>query len=525
MARRRVIPPYRGVSNNTTYIGTPNGYCPPESMRNVRCYTPAKDRPTIGQRPGLAPLFPDLTDGAAVQGLGVVSRASVITGYTLGTCDPVGADWSTSTAGTLDGHLWMLDGRRGMYATSYYDATTDGAPSPVSAFAVAVNPAGTLAAYAMIYDDGSPSNVVRVRVVSTVDGSTVWTVKIAETGVNRFVNTMTFSENYLFVCTNNQLRVYRATTGTAVQTSTMNGWAFEVIQCCVSADGAFLYVGFNGLETGATLPSGVTVTAGRYARMWRAGVMKFQINPTTSLAAIEQVSFGTQLLPANTYYETGHGYWRFSEQTPWAPWGVEIRGIAAHPDGGVVLAHTNQGRGPNASFPPDPSIRQFFTLTKLNSNGVTLWRHDTDSAIEPEIGDLGYQNDIPTTGTDFPSVMCLTVTASGTVIAAGRINTVAAYGVNVFAIRGTDGVRLWEQDLGGLINEGCIALDPTDDNPILVGVRNAAWPGAGGNNAHLWRLSSVTGEVLQDNDLNVAATGLGVGVTTSGDIVYATTKV
>lgn len=522
--RRKVIPPYNGVANNTTFIGTPNGYCPPGSMLNARTYTPDKDRPTIGQRPGIRNLFPNLLAGNPVQGLGVVSRASVVTGYVLGQCDMIGEDWTTREANGLDGHLWFLDGQRGMYETAYYDAQAlDGAASPVSAAGCATTPDGTLVAYFMVYDDGSGNTIARIRVLRVDDATEVWTAKIAETGVNRFVNQIVMTNTHTFVCTNDELKVYNTQTGALRLTTNINGWALEVVSCCVSADGQFLYVAFDGNNTGKVLASGVVVTGGKNARHWRSGIIKYQINPITSLGVIGQVTFGTQLTSPSTYYEADHGYWRFSEQVPWKPWGTETRAIAAHPDGGIVLGHTNQGRGPNASFPP--AGNPYVTLTKINANGAILWQTDTDSFATPEIGDLGFQNDIPTAAGDFPSVVCMAIGSNGTVYAAGRINTTEAWGVNVFAIRGTDGVRLWNQDLGGTILEPCLAIDPTDDNPVLCGVRNTAWSGSGGAQAHLWKVRAVDGLVIQSQDLNTAATGLGVAVTTEGKIIYATTKV
>lgn len=497
-------------------------------MRNVRCYTPSKDRPTIGQRPGLRALFPDLIEGPPVQGLGVVSRASVITGYVLGSCTSIGDDWTQNEAETLDGHVWMLDGRRGMYATAYYDAQAlDGASNPVGAAGTAVTPDGTKAAYFMVYNDGSGNTIGRVRVLNVSDASQVWTVKIAETGVNRNINQVVMTDAYTFVCSNEQLRVYNTATGAAIQTSTLNGWAYEVTSCAVSRDGQFLYVAFDGGTVGKTLASGVIVTPGRNASHWRSGVMKFRILEPGGLQAIQQVSFGAQLSSAATYFEANHLYWRFSEQVNWKPWGTATRAIVTLPDGGVVLAHTNQGRGPNAAFPPDGNPP--FTLTKLNASGAIIWQADTDSYAEPEVGDLGFQNDIPPLPLvpgDFPSVLCLAAGQNGTVYAAGRLNTSQPWGVNVFAFRGSDGVRLWTQDLGGTILEPCAAIDPTDDNPMFAGVRNNAWSGSGGTlQSHLWKLSNLTGEVIQRQDLNEAATGLGVAVTKDGKIVYATTKV
>lgn len=534
--RRPLVPPFRGVTNSSQYVATMAGFVPLDAMRNVRAWSSGDGRFGLSKRPGSRKLFTNqIGGGLPVQAIFQVSRASQVSGYTLGDCVDVTDGWESRTAGTLAGHVWIMDGRRGLDRS----ITTPGALPNVGAFGISVSRDGTKAAYCLTDNTASP-RVSYVRVISMVDGSEVALIgPISESPADAFLNITCWggsgaTDEYLFVSINGKIRAYRTDTWAAYSTSTLNGHSYEVTGLTVPSAGGVLYASFDGNNVAGTLPNagpGV-ISAGKFARHFRSGVMRFTINARAALGtALTQVSFGEQLATNATYYEQSHGYFRFSEQFAWAPNGCLTKSIAAHPDGGVIVAHTNRGWGPTAAFPP--TFTPFATITRINASGGIDWQDHTDSAFVDEAGDGGYQNDIPT-GTpgsvwpnynlDYAAVQGVACGANGNVYAAGRMSLTTSDGSNVFAYN-DDGVRIWEANCGRVLAENGITIDPTDDNPVVVGNRNDEWTGASSRQAHLWKLDKNTGEILNTIDLGENVGGLGVAINAEGRIVYGTAYV
>jgi hypothetical protein len=75
------------------------------------------------------------------------------------------------------------------------------------------------------------------------------------------------------------------------------------------------------------------------------------------------------------------------------------------------------------------------------------------------------------------------------------------------------------------IRETGVYVHPGTRRVLFAGDRNAAWPGAGGANAHLWELDGPTGVILRTFDVGAAVSALGVCGRTAGDVFYVSDKV
>lgn len=223
MPTRRIPPPYRGVSNATPYYETPGDLCPPESMVNVRCFVPEEDRASIGQRPGLARKFTQrIGNGNAVQAMKAVTRASVVSGYSIGTCTPVGTNWETQTGTTPIGQVWLLRQNFGLYSYYYENVAASGPygdshatdPSEQSVSCVCATPGGAVFIFGCSYADAT-RDVGRVTAIDTTTGELLWSHKI-ERPADVFVNAVCADDQFVFVCTNQYIRVLRASDGSFI---------------------------------------------------------------------------------------------------------------------------------------------------------------------------------------------------------------------------------------------------------------------------------------------------------------------
>lgn len=326
-----------------------------------------------------------------------------------------------------------------------------------------------------------------------------------------------------------------ATTGGQIGSDyNMNLWSSEAVDARPSQDGDYLYVLFLGSTSAATLPSGQLVTTGKYAQHFRSGVMKFAIG---SGGTLTQEFFGPGLLSTNAYYESAHGYLRFSEAlsrntdgSPIRPNGVHPTALCTLPDGSIAVSHTNRGWGPNTGVPP--TGYEGHTISLYDDTGALIWKADTNS-LDDASGDGGL-NDIlyDGGGAIFSSVSAIAADALGNIYAGGRTVSFTSGGnACVFKLAGEDGSLAWTTDLGmntstQTVRQAAMCVDPTDGSVWVAGDRNTAWTGAGGQAAHLWKLNPETGDILGWFDLNAASkSGLGVSVDINGQIAYCSTKV
>ncbi len=542
----RIQVPIRGAANNTAAFDTPAVVCPPSAIDNVLPIRPDTDRPQIGSRMGFPEFFPgQYGSGLPVQGMGVVHRGRTASGYTLGVCTAL----ATTSGGPKDsppiaGQVWGLVNQFFLTLAKYEDVTGDGGPANQSVNAVCASPDGTRIVHACNYVDASTDQVSRITCRDSTTGAVLWTQKIATAGVDRFTNSVVCNGEWVFACTNAMVRVYRLSSGAApavgAQDFAMNGWSDECIRACLDTSGRLL-VAFAGSSIGATLGSGVVVTSGAYASHFRSGVMRFTVATVAGLAAagnvLTQSDLSPQLDPAATYYEGSHRYCRLSEHLVWKPMGCLPTSLAATPDGGFVVSHTNQGWGPNgnpanAHYRAPNGTAGYYTIAKFSSAGALEWQIDTASILEAGAG--GFLNDIPVGAADDPSIHALAVADDGIIYAAGRRNLAGAGGVCAFCFD-QDGQLIWQQDLGGTVREGGIVVPPVGTSsssgttfrntgaPIFVGDRNSAWPAATGN-AHLWELRTGDGGISRTFDLGAAVSALGVAAI-PGKVFYVTDKV
>jgi hypothetical protein len=527
----RVIPPFRGAANNTAFIKTPGDLAPLDTMRNFRTFVPDKDRPQGGKRPGIVKAFDRQLKNAAVQALCPVSRASYISGYLLGDGRDMG-DGSSKDSDALEGNLFILDEVPSMRYALELDALQYGGLDAQASNAVAFHPDDDLIAFAINIpgaDTVSGFGETVIRVVTT-DGAVLWTIHVTSAFADRYTNTLVFSRHFLFVCVADHVRMYRVSDGSDFGTAFLGAWASETVEADVyrgPGGTEFLYVAFNGANKPGDLVGGGSIIAGPYAIHFRSGIIKYRLiynEGQDGYNPLVQVSFGTAPDPADPLIEDGgfHGYWRVSEQSGGKPWGCLINAMRVSPaDGSVFFARTNQGYGPNTLYHPDGSTA-FVTVTKVLANGTLAWERDTDSIDPGESGALGFANDIPTAPGDEPAILAVAVDGNGDVYAGGRRNIL---GDSVFKLRGTDGVMVWTTTVAGIypkvIRQAAMAIDPTDGNLVVAGDRNNDWIGADGQ-AHLWKISGNNGTVLWSFDILSNVSGLGVDVSTLGQIAYVT---
>jgi hypothetical protein len=537
VATRRIPPPYRGVSNATPYYETPGDLCPPGSMLNVRTFVPTEDRASVGQRPGIAKKFAQrLGNGAALQAMRAVTRASVVSGYNIGSCSAITDNWDTKDGTPQTGQVFLLRNNLGQYYAHYENVSASGTapvqdthatdPSEQAVTCIACNPGGSRFVFGSTYADAT-RDVARITCIDAATGAVQWSHKI-ERPADVFVNSVCCDNEFVFVCTNQYVRVLRLSTGALLTDRNLDQWSSETMQACISADGDYLYATFLGSDA-ATMSGGPTVTTGKYAQYFRAGVMKWQINHGDPVTPLTRIVYGAQLDDDETYYERTHNYLRFSEVFPIAPRGVWPTSIAAMPDGGVVVGHTNNGWGPTVAFTPDNSAFDKKTVTLLDDSGAIVWQADTESINAVNEG--GVYNDIEFDGSGqiFSSVLAVAADAQGNVYTGGRRVGVSGNYGTVFKLNAGDGSEVWRFNTGqdpASATVRSIYVDPTDGNLWVSGDRNTSWTGASGASAHLWKLSSVDGALLAYYDLNVASvSGLGVCVDQNGRIGYCTDRI
>lgn len=515
--KKIATPPNRGASNSSAFFDAGMPFAPASVLLNVMPYDTIGNRPRFGTRPGMSEYFTGgpFGSGRFVQGMGVVSRGRTQTGYTKGaSTDLIGTDGGARTQGAIAGNVWRLDNTLGLTAYAYENVTATGPYADTgvntqpnrSVNAIAQSPDGTRIIIGESYADGSGNNVSRITCLNATTLALIWSKKMSDAGIDRFVSAIDVSADWVFVCTNHFLRIFRLTDGSnpsaigsAHNTYSFGGWSQVAVDCKVDPAGSTLYGLFRGTNATATLGSGIVVTAGITAEHFRAGVMKYAISTAAQLIAgtstevLTQVNYSPQLLPAATYYEGVHQYLRFSEQVPWGPRGMRPTGLALLPSGGIVVTCANQAWGPCAVigdpgyFPPDGTTG-YYNLFAFSPAGVYLWRFDGDS-IKYEDGGSGFFNDLLS-----PTAIDVATDSSGNVYFGGRrtLPTGNPDGMNVWGVTSL-GDFIWSSDLQTTIKG--VAVLPGSMNVAVGGLRSNAWPGASSAYAQLWTLRSVDGAI------------------------------
>jgi len=532
----RVTLPRRGISNALTFGDHKGELCPPSAMLNAVLYTPHKDRPQLGKRWGMQKVFNTrLAGGAPIQALGVIPRASVISGFAVGSCTAITG--LNHLAAALEGQVWMLEKNPQMFRQIYVDV------QPTGPFGSTFNGPATNGVQACAWIEGVEALAVATNYNDSVLAIDVSLLVLYDKSGNildyslvgqNFTNTMAASpeaangHRYLAVCAAGHVRVYDVSAGSLQESVLIHlgQWSQESIECgwYLNEGVLELYVGFDGSSNGGTLPNDPAgdITPGKFARHFRAGVIKFVVGGATPLSVTQEI-WSQQFANTSTYYEALHGYFRVSEKTSGRPWGCRVTCLDVNQqNGSIAIGRTNQGWGPRATFQPNGSA-PYVTLMVIAPNGIPLY--ETEHNIIREVGDGGFINDIPYGADPTPdtAIMAIRWDEQNDIYMGGRVGD---GGSSLFKIDAATGTEIWRYDSGGTIRQAGIRIDPTDNNPIIAFDRNASWTGHAGAQAHLLKLNSADGSVIWSYDLGAAVSALNVDIDRlTGDIFYTTDKV
>jgi hypothetical protein len=554
--RRRMLPPLRGVADNSAFVDQPANFAPLGSVRNARIFRRPGGRPQMGKRGGLARLFSTAAGGGSpVRDLGVIDRAAGTT-YQVGTARAVDGGISLE-AGPLLGQVWFLDTDRGMFRSfneTYPDIDGDGSPASgnYQPAALSWHPSSVNCAICSIVlkDYGGATGIQTisfVRLLNTATGATVWSTEIEDkdpggsvptTPIPLYANSVRVFNTFTFVCVAKYVYVLRTSDGVYIKRVAMADWSWEAMDCRVRTDGtlAVLYQG-NPAIGGPIL--NLNYVHGSY---FRSGIALYTVNSDTTVngTPLTGAQFGVKKAASYTYYED-HVHFRFSEQSPRAPHGHVPYCMDIANDGSLLIGHTNQGFGPTTAFTPNGLV-PYRTVTKI-TKGTTpalaaiAWEADTESGLYNWLG-TNWFNDIPIDASGLtlgaprggpePSVNAIGVNAAGNVFCGGK----RANGFSVTALRGTDGAILWRADTGGVINQHCLVPDPVSGLIVVGGERTSTWTGSGGADALLWWVDPATGEFVDAFDLaealdvyGLAPWVFGLDVSNDGKVAFATSPV
>lgn len=537
-----LLPPIRGASDVRPFIKQAGSYAAaPSTIQNVRVRARGKNRRTMGPRDGIVQTFPTAIGnggaGAPVQLLANVTRASG-TVYSTGP-RVLGGAGESKTAGVLKGQAWVLGTNLAMQR-SFQDVTArDG-----GAYACAWHQDGVRFAFGTIFSLTSPSRwVSRVNMCNADTGAILWSTTLEDmdaggslpaTPRDRYINSIFVGSLLTFCSVGGYVYILRTTDGVYLRRYSLSNWAWETQHAIIRPDGylAVPYLGNPGIF------GPVTDAAYNEGAYFRAGIALFLIagplDHTVGGNILSEVQYGVKKTNAYTWYED-HLHFRFGEKSPRGPRGGAPYAFAVSPTSGkVFVGITNQGFGPDLSFPPDGSVpyRTVLCISSGRADASILWEADTDSYRRDWLG-TGWFNDIPIQANGFPilpapggpepSVNALCVDGDDNVYTGGHLNA-AAGGYNIFKLRGTDGALQWRQSLGAMVYQHCIAFDPVSRLIVVVGARNHDWTGAAGRDAHLWRLDSNSGAIIDEYDLGGggggAVSAFGVAVSSTGRIAY-----
>lgn len=520
MPSQKVTIPDLGVADNTAHAKKPARFCTPANMRNVWLWDVAEGRRRLGSRAGLDRLVQSRIGTGEVQALLSVNRPAA-TGYKLGTGTPITGDAKSGAANA--GHFWALDRVPSIEWEHNFDVTDDG-PVFHDVNASAVTPDETKVIQACNFLSTSTGRYkCRVRCLNAATGATLWTHEIASGSADRFCRTLTTDGVFVFVCTNQYVRVLLLSTGVNQQEFDLGGWSYETVECdwYTSGSSRYLLIAFVGSVLAGTRTGG-PIVAGRAARDFRSGVMRCLIvEPPSSgpyLPLVRQRFAGIGLGALDDLYEADHEYLRFSEVDGRAGHGTMPQGLRCFADGSFVVIHNNHGWGPteDAQFRPDPTEcgnQGHKSCSRFNADGTLAWDNDAAQSVTDNGGGEGsyfshpHYNDILN-----PTYTAVEVDDAQNIYIGGARNTTGT-GYSVYSLDGAGSLR-WRANVTSAntgsyattkrVRRGAIAIDDGDGNLVLGGDRNSDWDGASSANAHAWKLSTKDGRVLWGWDFGTA---------------------
>lgn len=569
MARKRLVGPVGGVANNSTAADTPANFAPPGAMSNVNLVGAKSRRPRLGRRAGMKYLVPQQMGTGAnhVQCLTTVDVPASTSEYQRQSCARW-SDWQTRPVNTLTGGLWLLESNTAMFGsikalgtmvvgdphygwyTVAWQRRSDGRWNVIfTGLARRGNP-GPI--YTPVYC--YRADTAELQWQAFLDDRNVGGTGSAGS-VDIFANAIRVSGSRMYVPTTaGYVYVIDATTPPAspltpltTWTRYTTGWADEVMDVWPDAADQRLHAVFMG----SGVVTGDVTTAAHLEGWWyRAGIASWSMLANGSLLQNTLSTGG----------ENNHGTLRFSsvlQRQPrgMIPWGF-VRLSAARNNDYVVIG-TNRGWNATGSLPPN-SDQAPTTVVRISQQGYTattpitrVWERDTYSRLDPHIvtpigggAAITIYNDIPAgiPGNNTPvgsfgpggpesSLNAIAVDRDDNLYVGGRTVGTPLGNRNVFSLS-PDGDIRWSAALGDAtvpsgqfmnIHQHCIVVDPTDQNIWVGGKRNGAWTGNQGNQAHLWKLSRDTGQVIQYADLNVSDRNVyGLAVNEDGQVAYVT---
>jgi hypothetical protein len=523
----RVELPTRGVSDKYGTEDQPGAFVPPASMRNVMPKTGANDEPRMGRRFGLTKLFKDqFGGGKPVQAFATVERAAGISGTQPGPRQVPDADSRIATA--LTGHCFVIDA-----VTSMIVAIKDNNAVGGLAFDCAWHPDETVNCVAFLTITtvaGQPATSINLFNMNT--RGVVWNAVASLPGVPCLANQVAVGTTYTFVVANEFIWVYKTSDGTFCKKYDIDGWAYECLSVAIRPDGK-VAVGFWGTGKVGTLPNQPVLPQGiAESSFYRSGIALFTVNTNTPAEPLTRVRFGPALATTDPWYEADHGYARLGELLNRGHRGAIPYSMAVGPTNEIVLGITNKGWGWNDTYEPDDISTAKTSIAVFDEDGYLLYEKDVESATLAYTGAWGtFYNDIPLndathnnppgTQTPKPSSNAIAVDSDGNYYVAGRRNNA---GYSVFKMsEGEDGSVQWRYDSGYVVEQHCIALDPTDGNLWVAVMRNNVYGGATAN-AILLKLNTIDGTLLRTYDIAPVPTygAWGIAVNSRGEVAFTT---
>ena len=537
---RRLMLPSRGIADKTTFVDNPLEFAPPPLLRNIIPLAGSEQR-RMGTRFGTTSMYGGQTfgNGNPVQQFLSAERLSGESGVVPGALANI--DGVSREAGALAGHCFIVDPVGSMYMALGDARAINGLSA-----AVAWHPTLRRVVFLTYYLPGGATKVVTGVSMYDIDTmAQVWQAVVGSEflGVDSYANHVSIGATYTFVSSGSRVWIFNTATGVAAANPSYNmaGWSNEVMCSLISSDGNYLTCVFTGAgrTTGRTFPNTPTPTLLPDLSWATSGAMKFRITGTDA-APLEQMAFGDGYDSSHAFYEIGanglpHGYLRFSEQLERSPRGCWPFSASLDADDNLVVGFTNKGWGwiDDAGHYADDASTHYRNVAKFDSSGALIWEADANSRRVPYTGDIGhgaftYHNDIPQSdldddfrhdvadftapysGTPKPSANAIATDSEGNVYVAGQRSEITASGTNVYKLDAASGNIIWGVDVGAVVEQHAICVDPTDDNLWVAVMMNAQWTGVtGGKQVILLKLSNATGAVLFSFNLTPTLTIVG----------------
>lgn len=364
------------------------------------------------------------------------------------------------------------------------------------------------------------------------------------TQYGRYINEAVAWGPYLFCAIGNRIYTFRSDNLTYIKRQTSDwGMEYQSLRVVRIAEVDYLLAAFQGSSTvSGPVVADASVPAEKFGHFYRSAIELWRINYDNAGAvavaadAITRVAMPMGLPDTDPGYEN-HFAFRFSEFSVQRPRGAIPYSFDVDPaTGNVYIGRTNQGFGYNGSAGQRPDgTAPYVSLAKgileaaylpnppayINPAAVPAgtyygfgvaqggWEIDTGSfrRLFAWNGNNFY-NDIPKLAgsppvrnpqfaADAPSCYAVVYDPVYDRVYTGGVSS--ANRSNIYCVRGSTGDILWERDIGALVNQNAIAVDPTTGN-VVVGFLRKDF-GVPFGKAELIELDRLTGATVRVFDL------------------------